>query len=680
MSDIFVSYARNDRSRVQPLVRLLEDNGFSVWWDREIIPGSSFEDVIDEQLLQAKLVVVVWTKDSIQSDWVQAEASDALDRGILLPVLLENVRIPVAFRRKQSVNLVGWPRQVDETELERFLEAAFVGLGKPIDGLTLPTRQPRWWFGAVAGLVLVIIGVLFFVNQEQEQSTHRIVPVASISVLPFTSEVEDDSGLYDGLAYEVSTLLRRSSALQVSSAEQIESYLTEVLAGRLPGFGTSHRLLGRIDQNGQLLVELVASGTDRRVWKGEYQLESEELPDTVNEIARTVANQFNLSLPVEAEDIAASTYLKYLKAQSDLRQSLSPDSLRSAKSKFEEVVKEEPRFTQAFAGLCRTELALYRENQALETYEAAERHCHRANTLNNSDSSVYIALGELYRESGKLVESVDNLRTALRLTPFSTTAMRELSQTLSEQGKFDAAESQLQNALQIEPEFWKNHWLLGSFYFVQGDYGNAIERFRVQSELATDNSAALNNLGAAHYMLEQFEDAIGAWESIADLDQYHRTVSNLGSAYFFERKFVQAAAMYERAARLAPDNHEYWGNLGEAQRYAEIDGYEKHYERALDLALVRLDINPLEVSVRSVVAHYHAALGQMAAADAIISQLKEPELKEVYVMYDIARTLILLGRRDEASRAVEELKSMGYSETLLMRDANFDGLNLRGAE
>ena len=64
MSDIFVSYAREDRERVEPLVELLETNGLSVWWDHEIIPGSTFENVIDDAILNTRLVV--WCGRKIQ--------------------------------------------------------------------------------------------------------------------------------------------------------------------------------------------------------------------------------------------------------------------------------------------------------------------------------------------------------------------------------------------------------------------------------------------------------------------------------------------------------------------------------------------------------------------------------------------------------------------------------------
>ena len=47
MSDIFLSYASEDFPRVGPLIRALERHGWSVWWDRTILPGRTFDQVIE---------------------------------------------------------------------------------------------------------------------------------------------------------------------------------------------------------------------------------------------------------------------------------------------------------------------------------------------------------------------------------------------------------------------------------------------------------------------------------------------------------------------------------------------------------------------------------------------------------------------------------------------------------
>ena len=44
MADVFVSYARADKTRVAPLVAAIEAKGWSVWWDPDISPGQEFGD------------------------------------------------------------------------------------------------------------------------------------------------------------------------------------------------------------------------------------------------------------------------------------------------------------------------------------------------------------------------------------------------------------------------------------------------------------------------------------------------------------------------------------------------------------------------------------------------------------------------------------------------------------
>ena len=75
MTDVFVSYAREDRERVAPLVEALEARGWSVWWDREILAGKTWDKVLGVELDRARCIVVVWSVTSIESEWVREEAA-----------------------------------------------------------------------------------------------------------------------------------------------------------------------------------------------------------------------------------------------------------------------------------------------------------------------------------------------------------------------------------------------------------------------------------------------------------------------------------------------------------------------------------------------------------------------------------------------------------------------------
>ena len=88
MSDIFISYATEDRARIKPLVEALRQRGWTVWWDRTILAGKIWEEEIEASLQALRCVIVAWSETSIKSRWVRAEAREGMDRDILVPVLL----------------------------------------------------------------------------------------------------------------------------------------------------------------------------------------------------------------------------------------------------------------------------------------------------------------------------------------------------------------------------------------------------------------------------------------------------------------------------------------------------------------------------------------------------------------------------------------------------------------
>ncbi|MFM1813309.1 MAG: hypothetical protein RLZ98_4 [Pseudomonadota bacterium] len=108
VADIFISYSRDDRQRAAIIARAFEEEGLSVWWDPEIVPGTTYDEVIDRELEAAKCVVVAWSESSRQSRWVREEATDALNLEKLIPVWIEQVALPRGFKLIQTENLVGW--------------------------------------------------------------------------------------------------------------------------------------------------------------------------------------------------------------------------------------------------------------------------------------------------------------------------------------------------------------------------------------------------------------------------------------------------------------------------------------------------------------------------------------------------------------------------------------------
>ena len=118
MTDVFISYANEDRARAQILAQALEACGFSVWWDRKIVAGQTYDEVIEHELDTAKSVVVLWSTHSVVSEWVKTEASEAVQRGTLVPARIDDVKAPLEFRRKQTGDLIDWNGDPKHTGFE----------------------------------------------------------------------------------------------------------------------------------------------------------------------------------------------------------------------------------------------------------------------------------------------------------------------------------------------------------------------------------------------------------------------------------------------------------------------------------------------------------------------------------------------------------------------------------
>jgi hypothetical protein len=91
MADVFVSYAKTDRSLASKLVAMLEAEGWKVWWDTSLAIGEDFRNEIMTELGRARAVVVIWTDASIKSDWVRSEAGRAQADRKLIPVKLAHL-------------------------------------------------------------------------------------------------------------------------------------------------------------------------------------------------------------------------------------------------------------------------------------------------------------------------------------------------------------------------------------------------------------------------------------------------------------------------------------------------------------------------------------------------------------------------------------------------------------
>ena len=131
MSDIFLSYAREDQQQTKRLAGLLEQQGWSVFWDSHILVGKAWHETLDEELNQAGCVIVAWSNASIRSQFVRDEAQEGMERGVLIPLTIEAVRPPLGFRGIQTAQFPDWNGETDTPIFQALIRAIADVIGAP---------------------------------------------------------------------------------------------------------------------------------------------------------------------------------------------------------------------------------------------------------------------------------------------------------------------------------------------------------------------------------------------------------------------------------------------------------------------------------------------------------------------------------------------------------------------
>lgn len=115
MAEVVISYSREDRDRIALIARQLEAIGVDVWFDRKIPAGRSFNQVILEEIRKSKVVLVCWSPLAVASKWVNAEATEADENNIYLPIKIAECKVGLPFNRLQTEDMTHWHGDSQDT-------------------------------------------------------------------------------------------------------------------------------------------------------------------------------------------------------------------------------------------------------------------------------------------------------------------------------------------------------------------------------------------------------------------------------------------------------------------------------------------------------------------------------------------------------------------------------------
>jgi len=200
MHDVFLSYARSDGARARRFAAWLQAQGWSVHWDQTIPPGDRWDEAIARGLDEAACVIVLWSRDSVQSDWVKTEAAEANRRKVLIPVLIDAVEIPLEFRRIQALDLSDWNFD-DETAGTALLRQAVTPFLDPArqappPRTPAPRQRRRIVTAALSAAAVALAVVAAIVLKDGPRKPAAELVALSASLLKQVRQKEDDSKLF----------------------------------------------------------------------------------------------------------------------------------------------------------------------------------------------------------------------------------------------------------------------------------------------------------------------------------------------------------------------------------------------------------------------------------------------------------------------------------------------------
>lgn len=542
--------------------------------------------------------------------------------------------------------------------------------------------------------LVILVGYLYVdrLRRDRLETTETTrVERKSIAVMAFANMTEDSEMAYfgDGLAEQILNLLARINELDVTARtssfyfKNRDADIREI-ANRL---GVGHVLEGSVRRHGnqiRVTAQLIDASSGFHLWSDTYDRDFEDSFSIQDEIARQVVEALQLLLSNSSRKILnlrpmldPVAYDYYLRARDYMRRTQNIQNLDQAITLFNKAVELDENYAEAYAGLCDAHLGHYRLELDSVQFKKAESACQTTLELDSNVVPVYVALGNLYRYTGKYEQANAEYDKALAINRMAVDALDGLAETYLLDNKPNLAEKTYLLAIQTQPNYPRGYMSMGSFLFKVGRFEEALPYYRRVTELMPDNAQAFNNLSAGYYMLNRFEPANEALQQSLAISPTPLGYSNAGSSLFLLGRFDEAANMYKKALDYAPEDHQHWGNLGDAYLYSATSQHlaQSTYRKAIALAAGRLRVNPSDAITLGLVAHYHARIGNREQALQNIARAEALAPENVYVNYNRATTLCALGETPQALAALEKAIELGYSVALALGDASLCDLS-----
>jgi TolB-like protein/Flp pilus assembly protein TadD len=432
--DIFLSYNREDQTRAKVFAEAFEAQGFKVWWDVGLKAGEAYDEVTETALRTAKAVVVLWSKKSVASRWVRAEATLADRNKTLVPCMIEPCERPIMFELTQTAELGHWSGDAGDRAWVAFLADVkrFVGRDAPAPAKVATAAAPP--------------------PQAPEASTRP-----SLAVLPFTnrSGLKEDDIFAIGMVEDVIDALSMSRGLRVLASGSTAAYRRNSadVAGIGAALGVRYLMEGNIRRVGDTLrvtAQLIEAASGAILWTQKFDRPLAELAMLQEELVTEVATHLGSQIVrVEIEKaLRKPGNITSYEARIRSAMAATRGDWVTAIAEAERAVAQAPDDGCAHACLAFAfsgEICLGSDDP--KWWPLVQTHIAKALSLDPGRPYVQLWVGWAYAWSGRPSEGLPYIESAVALNRSNVNARHARATVYAMLGRLDEA---LEDALAVE--------------------------------------------------------------------------------------------------------------------------------------------------------------------------------------------------------------------------------------
>ena len=593
VSDVFISYKAEDRKRLTPLVKALEDEGFDVWWDQHIGSGTNWRDEIETHLDAAKVVIVVWSKKTVgpEGRFVRDEAGQAQEAGHYLPITVDNVRPPLGFREVQALDLSSWkgnradPRfQVLTDTIRHRLAGKEIGRKALVVG-NAPLSRRGVMIGGTGALAIAGVGGWALLKPGAAAASNRI------AVMSFNNMSGDPGQAYfsDGIAEELRSALSRVGMQVIgrASSDAVKDLDTRAAAAKL---GVAHILTGSVRRSPETIrvgAQLVNGKDGVEKWAQNYDRAPGDTIKIQSDIAEQVAGALSIALGAAkkaALTIGGTANAKaqdlYLQGEALAKSADSSEAYQKIIALFDAALAADPNYGDAHLGKA--------NNLAVSAGQYATSPAQLAEELGRAEVSAKRA-ASLMPESGRPIAvlaqislyrldfggAVRGSEQALATAPNDSLVLRKALNALLWLGDGARALALADRLIALDPLNPTAYFFRGQCLYVLRRYAEAIDACNKSLALAPQRNSPRTAIAESLLLLNRPGEAQAVLAKVPPDDVFRQTDEAILAARGGDRAGAEALIAKIRNAYADSASYQYgqiYAQIGDADRaFAAFD-------------------------------------------------------------------------------------------------------------